>query len=272
MVAQLGERHAPVDGFAVADDVQVVRRGVDEPRPVARDPHGVQVPLGRHGPVEHGRAGRHLVHLDRQVAGQHGERGPNTVAGDTPRQREQFGNELVDVAPGVHRSQAIDALVGEPRPRAIATEQARARPSDDAEVGDQRPVVDVVEVEALVVLERGVAAAVHLPHASDAGPDAQAVAQLLVPLEHLSGQRGAGADHAHLVAEHVDQLGQLVERRLAEEAADACDAGVVLHLEEGAVGLVEVGDGVELGLGVDDHRAHLEHLEATSVAANALPA
>ena len=34
VLAQLGERHAPVDGFAVADDVQVVRRGVDDPRPV----------------------------------------------------------------------------------------------------------------------------------------------------------------------------------------------------------------------------------------------
>lgn len=40
-----------------------------------------------------------------------------------------------------------------------------------------------------------------------------------------------GADHAHLPAQHVDELGQLVEARLAQESPQPGHPGVVFQLE-----------------------------------------
>ena len=64
--------------------------------------------------------------------------------------------------------------------------------------------------------------------------------------------------------EHVDELGQLVERVPAQEAADAGDARVVGDLEHPVVAvgvLVEVGDLVLALVGVGGHRAELEDPE-----------
>ena len=82
------------------------------------------------------------------------------------------------------------------------------------------------------------------------------------------GQR-AGPDEAHLSAEHVQQLRELVDREAAEERPDACDARIVLDLEERALGLVLL---LELGLQrlrVRAHRAELEHVELPLVEADA---
>ena len=49
---------------------------------------------------------------------------------------------------------------------------------------------------------------------------------------HLARQRRARADQAHVAAQHVEQLGQLVEGEAAQPAARAGDPRVVLHLEE----------------------------------------
>ena len=73
------------------------------------------------------------------------------------------------------------------------------------------------------------------------------------------GQRRARADDRHLAAEHVDEVGQLVERRAAQQPPDPGDARVAgVDREAGA----DV-------LGAGDHRAQLEHLELAAVAADA---
>ena len=53
---------------------------------------------------------------------------------------------------------------------------------------------------------------------------------------------GRGPDDAHVAAQDVEELRQLVERILAQEAAHARDARVVGDLEQHAVALVHVHD------------------------------
>ena len=84
----------------------------------------------------------------------------------------------------------------------------------------------------------------------------------------LARQRRARADQAHVAAQHVEQLGQLVDGVAAQPPARLGDPRVVLHLEQ--AGLV-AGLGVQLGeplLGVDDHGAELEAAELLAVAAD----
>src|SRR3954465_3425947 len=56
-----------------------------------------------------------------------------------------------------------------------------------------------------------------------------------VPVDILSEELhefrplGAWPDQAHLAAQHVDELGQLVERRLAQQAPDAGAAVLAFH-------------------------------------------
>jgi len=69
----------------------------------------------------------------------------------------------------------------------------------------------------------------------------------------------AGADDAHFASQDVGESGQLVELRSAEEASDACDAGIALS-----------GDGGAEFLRVSDHRAELYHAEWVTASADAL--
>src|SRR5690606_39989214 len=55
---------------------------------------------------------------------------------------------------------------------------------------------------------------------------------------HLAAHLGTGADHTHVAAQHVEELGQFVEAVFAQEPADRGDARVVLELEEQRVAAV----------------------------------
>src|SRR5688572_1618155 len=76
--------------------------------------------------------------------------------------------------------------------RAATEEQRRDGLGEDGQVDEERPVVDVVEVEAGVVLEGGRAAPVDLPEAGDAGLDPQPVVEVLRPVLDLGRERGPG--------------------------------------------------------------------------------
>ena len=97
-------------------------------------------------------------------------------------------------------------------------------------------------------------------------------AQPVIPGQHLVAaflvrgvvvdlglDRRAGADDRHLAAEDVDQVGDLVERGAAEEAAGAGDPRVV------AVDDLADPDRV----GALDHRPQLPHLELAAAEADA---
>ena len=78
----------------------------------------------------------------------------------------------------------------------------------------------------------------------------------------------ARADEAHLAAQDVQHLRDLVEREAAQERPDARDARVVLDLEERALGLVATLELRLLGLGVGAHRPELDHPELLLVQAD----
>jgi hypothetical protein len=78
------------------------------------------------------------------------------------------------------------------------------------------------------------------------------------------------ADDRHLATDHVEDLRQLVEARLAQEPADARDAWVVRDLEVRRRQDVEVLEGGLQLLGVLDHRPELEHREADTMLAGPL--
>src|SRR6266496_2742530 len=111
----------------------------------------------------------------------------------------------------------------------------------------------VVEVEQVVAeLDAGVAevAAVDLGQAGDAGADAVALlvaGDLALELFDEAGALGARADDAHLAAQDVDELRDLVQARLAQQAADGGQAAVVVAAAQGGT----------IALGVDHHRAQL---------------
>ena len=79
-----------------------------------------------------------------------------------------------------------------------------------------------------------------------------------VPLD-LVAERRPRPDQAHVAADDVPELRQLVERGAAEEAAGARDP---------AVALVDRVAGALL-LGADDHRPQLQELEVAAVLADA---
>ena len=103
---------------------------------------------------------------------------------------------------------------------------------DDLQVEQHRPVLDVIDVSAGAVLDGAIAAhAVDLRPARYAGllsMAAQILGYLLRELFYIFGLFRAGANHAHLSDQHVEELWQLVQREPADEGADRRAARVVL--------------------------------------------
>ena len=95
------------------------------------------------------------------------------------------------------------------------------RPQADLKVLGDGHVVRVGDVE----IDRGVPVEVRpttdLPQAGHPRLDRQSPAAVLVVLLDFLRERRAWADERHLTAHHVEQLGQLVQRGLAQDATDA---------------------------------------------------
>src|SRR5689334_15525451 len=122
------------------------------------------------------------------------------------------------------RSSAIDLcqrVVSGVALDAPALERGDHRADEDLDVGHGRlEVVDVFEVELDAVSPHDRVAAFELRPPGNAGANFEAPPLALVVSLHLVGQGWAGADHAHLAAQDVEKLRDLIEREPAEEAAD----------------------------------------------------
>src|SRR5207302_1647061 len=100
----------------------------------------------------------------------------------------------------------------------------------------ERPVLDVVEVEAYGVVPGLVFAATHLPQTGDPWLDEMPAMLVVDECRALDGQR-ARADERHLAAQDVDQLGQLVERGLSEQPPDPSHPWIGPYFEQQTVAL-----------------------------------
>src|SRR6266516_451498 len=107
-----------------------------------------------------------------------------------------------------------------------AAEESARRPREDPQVEARRAVLAVQDVELDPIRPWQLGPAVHLRPAGDAGLHVQPMPLPLVVLLDLVPQRRPRPDHAHLPAHHVPELGQLVERELAQQPAGARDARV----------------------------------------------
>lgn len=99
------------------------------------------------------------------------------------------------------------------------------------EVHPDGPVADVPGVHGDALFVRDVAAAAGLPHAGDAGQDHAVLAEVVAVALDLGCDDGARTDEAHVAADDVPELRQLVEAGLPEEGTELGDARVVLELE-----------------------------------------
>lgn len=114
-----------------------------------------------------------------------------------------------------------------------------------------------------------VGAAGDLPESGHARLHAEAALVVAVVLVEFADGRRAGADEGHIALEDVPELRELVEARLADEAADLRDARVIFHLEHEAVHLILRKELLLALLRVLVHAAELVHAELAAIFADA---
>src|SRR3954454_24395589 len=138
------------------------------------------------------------------------------------------------------------------------SEQCGGRPREDLEINPERAVLDVPDVQLDAFVPRQSRASVNLSPAGDAGLDVEASPLSRRVLLDLVRERGARADEAHVAADDIPQLRDLVERQSPQHTTDPRDAWIALvHRVAGS-----------FTLGADSHRAQLDELEARAAQAD----
>src|SRR5204863_1809144 len=99
---------------------------------------------------------------------------------------------------------------------------------DDLEVERDAAVLDVPQVELDPLRPRQRRAAVDLRPAGDSGLDLKPAALALAVLLDLHLESRTWADDRHLAAQHVPEIGHLVERVAPQERSDPGDPVVAL--------------------------------------------
>src|SRR4051794_9311646 len=142
------------------------------------------------------------------------------------------------------------------------SEQCGGRPREDLEIDPRRAVLDVPDVELDAFVPRQPRTSVNLSPAGDAGLDVEASPLSRRVLLDLVRERGARADEAHVAADDIPELRDLVERQSPQRTTDPRDAWIALvH-----------GVARSFTLGPDSHRAQLDELEVSAAQADsALP-
>ena len=121
--------------------------------------------------------------------------------------------------------------------RALTSDHRAGRGEQDFEVGHHRVIPGVAKIEAHHLVERGLAAARHLPQTRDTGPGFEHAAAVPALVgRHLVGQRRTRADERHLALDDVPELRQLVEAGPAKEVPDWRHPRIVDDLEHPVAG------------------------------------
>ena len=104
-----------------------------------------------------------------------------------------------------------------------------------------RPVADVIRIQLNALFVGCVVAARYLPQARDAGFDHRIEAEIGAVFFDLFGDDRPRSDEAHVAADHVPKLRQLIEASLAQEAADAGNSRIVAELVVAFPFLFQIG-------------------------------
>src|SRR3954451_20600571 len=139
-----------------------------------------------------------------------------------------------------------------------AAEERERRAQEDPQIEQRRSVVDVPDVELDPLGPGQSRSSVDVRPPGHARLPVEPPPLVLRVLLDLVAKRRPWPDHAHVAAEDVPELRQLVERELAQDAADARDPRVARVDREART----------LLLGVDDHRAELQQLEVRAILAD----
>src|SRR5687767_10615645 len=133
-------------------------------------------------------------------------------------------------------------------------EDGRQRAQQDREVHPYRPVVDVPQIELRALVEVAVEARADLPQSRYTRFDRKASAvPKVIPLD-LARRCRAGPDDAHVTAQDVEELGQLVEAEASQPPTRRRDARIADHLEGGALRVAHRRELAIARLGVAGHR------------------
>src|SRR5438093_10531606 len=118
--------------------------------------------------------------------------------------------------------------------RTLPGKHSLRRLQEDLQIQPERPPRRILEIETHHVVERHSTSAVHLPEAGDSWLHFEQASPVpeVVGLELVRNRR-AWPDHRHLATEHIEELWELVETGLPEEASKAREAGIVGQLVNG---------------------------------------
>src|SRR5919107_181117 len=112
-------------------------------------------------------------------------------------------------------------------PRSSTERNTHDGTSQDDQVQPNRPVTHVIRIHLHPLGIACVAPPTDLPDAGHTWPYALVQSIYFPVFWHLGIHDGAGTREAHLRAQDVPQLGQLIHAGLAQETTDAGNAGVV---------------------------------------------
>src|SRR3990172_6654690 len=140
-------------------------------------------------------------------------------------------------------------------------EGGRQRARQDPEVEPHRPAIDIFEVRGDPAIEVGISPRPDLPEASNPRLHRQAPAVPDVVSGDLVQERGPRSDEAHLAAQDVPQLWQLIDARPTDPPSGTRDPRIVGDLEGPPVHLVPIVDFGASGLRVARHGPEFQDRE-----------
>src|SRR5262245_6004136 len=135
--------------------------------------------------------------------------------------------EVLEARPAVSRP----VLIGLRQSLASPGQQdGRDRLYDDDDVSPQRPALHVVTIEKDAPLIRNIIASPDLPGAGESGPRTEVEQDVLAVFLKFVDHHRARPDDAHLPAQNVDQLWQLIDAELTQHAAHGGKSRIILQL------------------------------------------
>src|ERR1700720_901402 len=102
--------------------------------------------------------------------------------------------------------------------------------NQNQEIRRQAPIADIVGVESDAALIGHVASTVDLPGAGHAGPGRKIELRMFAIVLKLFRYDRPRPDEAHIAADYIDQLRQLVSARIPQERSQWRDAGIAFQL------------------------------------------